>query len=275
MSAPAARDAAMESKLFEEFRSLIYQEAGITLRPGKESLVSSRIGKRMRALGLVSQRDYLEHVRNDASGGELVHLIDAISTNVTSFYREADHFKLLSELLERWGAQGQRRFRIWCAAASSGEEPYTIAITAAEALGAGADVKILATDISTRVLETARQGRYPKPRVATVPSQHLSRYFDRQGDRQNPLFSVRRPLRDMLVFRRLNLSTAPYPMKGPLDVVFCRNVMIYFDNDVRTRLLNEVYRLLKPGGYLLVGHAESLTGITTRLKPVKPSTYIK
>jgi chemotaxis protein methyltransferase CheR len=266
----------MNRSTFGEFRDLVYEKSGISLGDQKEALVSARVGKRMRALNMHDYDAYLDFVMHDDSGQELVQLIDAISTNVTSFYREAQHFELLGELLKKWKDAGQRRFRIWCAASSSGEEPYTIAITVAEHLtNSGSDVKILATDISTRVLAKCQEGIYDANKVSSVPAQLRERYFDRFQENGQTMYRAKDQLRKLLTFRRLNLATPPFPMRGPLDVVFCRNVMIYFDNHVRSRLLAEVHRMLKPAGYLMVGHAESLTGLVSEFKTVRPSVYIK
>jgi chemotaxis protein methyltransferase CheR len=205
-------------------------------------------------------------------------LVDAISTNVTGFFRERAHFEFLAKAMGRWLAAGQRRFRIWSAACSTGEEPYSIAITMLEAATrgrGGADMRILATDISTRVLETSRQGTYQQERLDAVSPILRKRYFT-PDEPQNPAhYTVKDVLSRMVVFRRLNLSAPPFPMRGPLDVIFCRNVMIYFDRRVRERLLEELRRLLRPGGYLMVGHAESLTGMTGGFQAVRPSTYTK
>lgn len=160
-------------------------------------------------------------------------------------------------LLRKWWSEGQRKFRIWSAASSTGEEPYTIAVVVMEALGTQAsDVKILATDISTRVLEQEiRHGEYDRNRVEGVPFMLRDKYFDAVRDDYGAVYRVKDRLKSMMSFRRLNLSTPPFPMRGPLDVIFCRNVMIYFDNQVRARLLEDMYRLLKPGGFLMVGHS--------------------
>ena len=265
----------MEKKTFDKFRSLIYDKCGITLGDQKEALVSARVAKRMRALNIETHEAYFDAVMHDTSGAELVQMIDAISTNFTSFFREPVHFELLTKLLTEWKAKGQQRFRIWCAAASTGEEPYTLAMTVLDTLGVGADVKILATDISTRVLQKCRDGVYNSKHIATVRPDLLHKYFDEVRSNGDTTFEVRDSLRSLLVFRRLNLSTPPFPMQGPFDAVFCRNVMIYFDNHVRTRLISEIYRLLKPGGYLMVGHAESLTGLDTKFRTARPSVYVK
>ncbi|MDZ7753470.1 MAG: protein-glutamate O-methyltransferase CheR [Gammaproteobacteria bacterium] len=267
--------AVLDDHTFARFADLIYSEAGITLGSHKHSLVAARLGKRMRSLGIGRFEDYFAYVREDGAGGELVMLIDAISTNVTQFYREAVHFEILDTLLRRWRNEGQSRFRVWCAAASTGEEPYTLAITLAEALGDVSDVRILATDISTRALAAARRGRYEAKKVETVPREFLGKYFASTGSGSERFYQVREGLRRMLKFARLNLATPPFPMKGPLDVVFCRNVMIYFDQRVRQLLVDEIHRLLRPGGYLMVGHSESLTGLGNTFRAVKPSVYVK
>lgn len=266
----------MESRTFDTFRQLIYERSGITLGPGKESLVSARIGKRMRALEIDEPRAYLQYVVSDRTGEEVVHLIDAISTNVTSFFREAAHFDLISELLAKWHDEGQRRFRFWSAASSTGEEPYSLAICIQEVLGgSGADVRILATDISTKVLRQCVEGVYSPEKVAPIPRAVCDRYFDVRRDSKGVSYVAKEELKRMVVFKRLNLSQPPFPMKGPLDIVMCRNVMIYFDTTIRRQLLQEAHRLLKPGGYLMVGHAESLTGMISSFKMVKPSVYRK
>jgi chemotaxis protein methyltransferase CheR len=266
----------MDKKVFEQFRELIYRKSGISLGPQKVSLVSARIGKRMRALEIGDEKAYLRLVLDDDSGRELVHLIDAISTNVTSFYRESQHFEYLTQVLASWRSAGQSRFRIWCAAASTGEEPYTIAMTASEALaGHRCDLRILATDISTRVLEQCLRGEYPRAKVEPVSAQIRAKYFAKRKEGSEELFTVNAELRRLITFRRLNLSQPPFPMKGPMDVIFIRNVMIYFDDMVRRRLIEEAYRLLRTGGVLMIGHSENLSGCTSRFRVIRPSIYHK
>ncbi len=263
----------MDRATFDKFRKLVYDHCGISLGPNKEALVSARVGKRMRALGISEHSAYLQYVTNDDSGAEIVSLIDAISTNVTSFFRESSHFDFLADVFSKWLAQGQQRFRFWSAASSSGEEPYTIAMTLLESLkGNPADVRILATDISTTVLDQCRKGTYRADKLDSVPKALRAKYFSRNKSDE---YVAADSLKNILLFRRVNLATPPFPMRGPLDVVFCRNVMIYFDNTVRQQLLAEVDRLLKPGGYLIVGHTESLTGMLSTFKSVRPSIYVK
>jgi chemotaxis protein methyltransferase CheR len=261
---------------FDEFRSLVYAKSGITLGKGKEALVSARIGKRMRNLGMNDFHAYLDWVKGRGGEDEMVQMLDAISTNVTSFFREPAHFDFVQALMGKWLGQGQTRFRFWSAASSSGEEPYTLAMVLKECgLPPACDLRILATDISTRVLQAAAQGRYPAAKTQSIPPDLLSRYFRSVPGEDGPEYAVRDELKSILTFARLNLAFPPFPMRGPMDVIFCRNVMIYFDNAVRERLLAEFYRLLKPGGYLLVGHAESLTGIANGFRSIRPSVYAK
>jgi chemotaxis protein methyltransferase CheR len=268
----------MTPTVFRAFRDIAYQQAGITLRDGKETLVSARLSKRVRTLGLASMEAYLEHLRGDTTGAEMVTFLDAISTNFTSFFRERDHFDVLTAEARAHKDRGGSRFRVWCAAASTGEEPYSIALTLVEAFaGSSVDHKILATDISTRVLSHARKGLYGAAQVEPVPRELRARYFTRVADPTtgDPFFQVAAELTRHLTFARLNLAKPPFPMKGPLDVVLIRNVMIYFDNVVRQRLVSEAERLLAPGGVLMIGHSETLNEIRTGLRPVRPSVYRK
>lgn len=265
----------MDRRTFNKLRELIYRESGIALAEKKEALVRARIGKRMRALGIREFRDYYSYIEKDTSGDEIVQLLDAISTNVTHFFREPRHFEVLTALLKKWQTEGRRSFRIWCAASSSGEEPYTIAITGCEALGPQADLQILATDISTKALEKAKRAVYAQRDVKDISRLTLMRYFQRGVGRAEGLYRVKPHIRRMVRLGRLNLAHPPFHVSGPIDVVFCRNVMIYFDNVVRRRLLENMFDLLQPDGVLMVGHSESLTGIRSGFKSVEPAVYIK
>ncbi len=268
----------MKQTIFDRFRRIAYEHAGIHLKEGKESLVDARVSKRLRALGLSTPEQYLDLLERDESGDELVQFLDAISTNFTSFFREQEHFELLGEQIKRWLDGGQRKFRIWSAASSTGEEPYSIAITLAEATaGVPVDARILATDISTKVLAHASQGVYELSRLGPLSPARRSRFFvrvDGPKDR-DPYYQVVPAIRRLVVFKRLNLSARTMPMHGPLDIVFVRNVMMYFDSAVRQSLISEVERLLRVDGLLLIGHAESLSGLRTSLTQVQPSVFRK
>jgi len=264
----------VEAETFQAFQELAYSKAGIYLRQGKAALVQARLAKRLRALGLGSEREYLERLRGAGGADELVLFLDAISTNFTGFFREPDHFETLREHVSALRRAGQRRFRFWSSACSSGEEPYTAAM-ALEPVLEGCDWKILATDLSTRVLARAVEGTYGEEEMAPVSDGLRSRCFllSPGGPDGALRWAVKPRLRERIVFRRLNLAARPYPMTGPLDAVFCRNVMIYFDRPMREGLVHEFERLLRPGSPLFIGHSESLTGIPTRLRPERPSVY--
>lgn len=265
----------LKPRTFNRFCDLIYERSGIRLGPQKEALVAARMGKRIRALGLSSYEAYYDVVEREEAGPELVEMLNAISTNVTHFFREERHFELLNKLLRDWEREGQTSFTIWSAAASTGEEPYSIAMTAKVALSTGSTCKILGTDLSTRVLDIARRGHYEARHLEKVSESNVRRFFSRSREDHERPHVVSDELKRMITYARLNLAKPPFPMRGPFDVVFCRNVMIYFDNEVRRGLLAEINRLLKPGGYLMVGHAESLSGMLSNFRSVEPSVYIK
>jgi len=271
-------DPSMTHSVFDALRRLAYDEAGIAIRENKQTLVSARIAKRMRECGISTEREYLAFLEGDKSGQEMVRFLDAISTNFTSFFREPDHFQLFEEEIRRLVEKGSKTLRIWCAAAATGEEPYSLAITLAEAVhGTGADWRLLASDFSVSALRTAAEGVYPTSRLAQVPPGLRARYFAEQSASagEEAQSRVANDLRGRVLFKRVNLATPPFPMRGDLDVVFCRNVMIYFDNAVRQRLVGEIERLLRPGGLLVVAHSETLNGIRSGLRTVQPSVYRK
>ncbi len=266
----------MEAQLFQRFCDIAYCRAGIKLHDGKEALVSARVAKRLRALHLSNPAEYLALLEGDSTGNEIVSFLDAISTNFTAFFREPSHFELLREFLEHQIKQGKKRIRVWCAASSSGEEPYTLAMTLAETIADyPVDWRILATDISTKILAAAAQGIYDEAALKDVPRALLAKHFTALDTRKaaNRHWQVNSELRQKVVFKRLNLAKPPYPMPGPLDVVFCRNVMIYFDDPVRQGLVAEIDRLLARDGLVCIGHSESLSGLKTRLAITEPSVY--
>ena len=262
----------MDAQTFKDFQAIAYQKAGIFLREGKAALVQARLAKRLRELGLGTEREYVERLRGDG-GEEIVLFLDAISTNFTRFFREPDHFETLRESVLAARQAGQRKFRFWSAASSSGEEPYTMAMVL-DPLLEGCDWRILATDISTRVLARAVAGRYAAEEIDGIPPALLQRYLDRQaGDDGSATWVVRDHLKQHIVYRRLNLAARPFPMSGPLDAILCRNVMIYFDRPMRAGVVTEFERLLRPGCLLYIGHSETLNGLTTRFRTERPSVY--
>lgn len=266
----------METAVFQRLRRVVYEKSGIWLRDGKEAMAAARVAKRMRSLHIDGYASYLRYLLNDDTGKEVVHLLDAISTNVTSFFREPEHFDFLGRAVQKWVAEGQTRLRVWSAACATGQEPYSIAMTLLDAVpGPGVDLRVLGTDISTQALETAARGVYEKDDIKNVPAGMRYRYLDTRRQEGKTYFVIREIARQRVLFKRLNLSVVPFPMRGPLDAIFCRNVLFYLDHDVVTRLLSEIRRLLKPGGYLMAGHAESMTCMMSGLRLVKPSIYVK
>jgi chemotaxis protein methyltransferase CheR len=255
---------------FDFIRHVIGENAGIVLGPHKRQLVQGRLARRLRELGLPSYQAYCEHVR-ESGPEELVGLINALTTNVTAFFREKHHFEafasyMLPEALERNAAT--RRLRIWSAGCSTGEEPYCLAMVASESMPRATrwDLKILATDIDSNVIATAQQGVYSTERLAGVPPERLSRWFQKGVGAHTGNALVKSHLRERVTFRTLNLLH-DWPMHGPFDVIFCRNVMIYFDQPTRERLVRRFGAILAPGGYLCIGHSESIyqAGVPFRL----------
>jgi chemotaxis protein methyltransferase CheR len=266
---------------YELFRALVYRHSGINLGSQKMQLVRARLGKRLRAGGFTSYRQYYDFVRGDRTGQELTLLIDAISTNTTHLFRESQHFEFLAATIRRWTdpPSGRRRtpIRIWSAGCSSGEEPYSIAMTVDDLLRErpGVLFKILATDISTRMLERARVGIFPADRLANVPPEFKHRYFVRLQQAGETCFQIVPALRESVRFARFNLMEERFPFRNRFDVIFCRNVMIYFDRPTQERLVASLDKVLCPGGYLLIGHSESLSSISHRLTYVRPTVYQK
>lgn len=267
----------LDTETFDRFRCIVYDQVGISLGPNKEALVQARVSKRLRALGMRSYNEYLDLLEADESGAELTLFVDAICTNVTSFFRESHQFDFIAEQMKQWLDQGQRRFRFWSSACSSGEEPYSLAMTLLDVTQGydDVDMRILATDISTKVLDRCLDACYADDRLTDIPDGWRERFFEPVETPYGKISRVSPEVRDMVLFRRMNLATPPFPMPGPLDVVMCRNVMIYFDDAVRIALLKEIHRMLRPGGFLIVGHAESLTGINTEFKYLRPAVYAR
>lgn len=255
---------------FERVRQLIYQRAGISLNAGKQAMVYSRLTRRLRENGQRSFADYLSWLERSGSDAEWQEFVNCLTTNLTAFFREDHHFQALVQDLR---ARAARPIRIWCSAASTGEEPYSIAMTAVEALGASAPVRLVCSDIDTRVLATAQRGIYPADSRGLDP-ERLRRHFLRGTGANAGSIRVRPELVRMIEFRTFNLMSGSYASLGePFDMVFCRNVMIYFDQPSRAALLTRLTEQLAPGGYLFVGHTESLTGIPHTLESCGPSVY--
>jgi chemotaxis protein methyltransferase CheR len=265
---------------FQYLRAFVLEHCGIALGDHKRQLVQGRLFRRLRALGLSNFGSYCELLRSDPDG-ELGELASAISTNVTSFFREVHHYDLLvDELLPRWLQEKRRdgdRLRIWSAGCSSGEEPYALAMVLAEALertGSRLDAKILATDLSPQALETARKGVYPLERINGISEERCRRWMMRGEGEYAGLACVHPRLRELITIEPLNLLH-PWPMRGPFDAIFCRNVVIYFDQPTKQRLFRRYAELLPAGGYLFLGHSESLHGINDEFELIGRTVYRK
>jgi chemotaxis protein methyltransferase CheR len=260
---------------FQRFRKLIYDLSGINLGDAKKQLLVTRLHKRIRELGLSSFSEYREQVLNDPSGSELTTMLNAISTNKTDFFRENAHFEFLKrEVYPK--LVDQRTIRVWSAACSSGEEPYTIAMTLSEMLPnfQSRDIKILATDLSTRVLDHAEEGLYSEQVVEPIPGPLVSKYFQAEDHRRGRFYRIAPAIKNVIRFRRLNLM-GEFPLNTEFDFIFCRNVMIYFDKPTQGAVVNKLEKFLKPGGHLFIGHSESLIGVQTQLSYVQSSIYRK
>lgn len=264
---------------FENLSHLIYKTCGIHLKERKRELVQARLSRRLKEKGIKSFREYCQLLKSRDSKMEMVHLINAIATNLTSFFREPVHFDYLTEavLPEIFASpRTSLRVRFWSAGCSTGEEPYSLAMTLLKYLPklAGIDIKILGTDISTRVLKQATRGIYSPDRVKSIPALGLNTFFDKFKQEDGAYYQVKDSVRKLITFRQLNLMD-PFPLKEIFDVIFCRNVMIYFDRAHQASLVNKFYHCLKPGGFLLIGHSESLTGIDQAFEYIQPTIYRK
>lgn len=241
---------------FVQVQKLIYQKAGISLHDGKKAMVYSRLSRRLRETGHDNFSAYLRSLES-SDGAEWQEFINALTTNLTSFFRESHHFDVLREYLSSAHGSG-RPCHIWCSASSTGEEPYSLAITAAETLGRG-QWHITASDIDSKVLDTASKGVYALDSLKNIPIEVLKKYFFRGKGSNSGMVKVKPDLRDNIDFRIVNLIEDRWTFTEQFDVVFCRNVMIYFDAQTQRAVLGRIHRVLKPGGLLFVGHAENFT----------------
>lgn len=259
---------------FEKIRRLIYEQCGINLHEGKRELVRARLSKRLREGNFHSFAEYFRYVTTEEGTDELINMIDSISTNLTYFFRENNHFHRLAVIVGKW-AEVKPQIRIWSAGCSTGEEPYSIAISLSETLSTSrTSFSILATDISTRVLKQAVTGIYPEEKVARVPKPILERYFQYGTGKAAGYYRVKKEISNHVEFQRFNLMD-PFPTTFHFDIIFCRNVMIYFDRETQTELIKKFYHALNDGGYLFVGQSESLTRLEHGFQYLEPSVYKK
>lgn len=248
---------------YARVRALIYKQAGISLSESKQEMVYSRLARRLRAKGLNSFEVYLDQLESGLDNAEWEAFTNALTTNLTAFFREAHHFPLLADhVLSKKGS-----FSIWCAASSTGEEPYSIAMTVCEALGTlSPAVSIVATDIDTNVLNMAENGVYPLDRVEKMAPNRLKQFFLKGTGSQAGMARVRPELRKLITFKPLNLLASSWPVSGPFDVIFCRNVMIYFDRPTQARILSRFAPLMRPDGLLFAGHSENFLHVSDLFK---------
>jgi chemotaxis protein methyltransferase CheR len=276
MAMAGAADYVLTDTQFHRIRQLVREHTGIALSDAKRQLVYGRLSRRLRALKLDSFGEYIELLEGGVAA-ELEEFTNAITTNLTSFFREPHHFEYLaSEVLPRIAGQttGARRARIWCCAASTGEEPYSIAMVLREAaqLLAGFDVKLLATDLDSAVLATASQGIYNAERLSSVTGTRASRFFRKGSGAQGGKFRVQDELRNLITFKQLNLMNE-WPIRGPFDAIFCRNVIIYFDKDTQRALFARMAALQRPGDILFLGHSESLYRVSDKYELIGRTIY--
>jgi chemotaxis protein methyltransferase CheR len=254
---------------------LVYEKSGITLHDGKRALIVNRLQKRLRAGSFRSFREYLNVVRADRSGRELGLLLDAIATNHTSFFREPQHFDVLCRtVVPWWRAVGRRPLDIWSAACSTGEEPYTIVMSLADAGVPPEDVRVLASDLSSKVLSRAQSGVYALERVQGLPVETLRRYFEKGLGAHSGTVRVQSHVRRAVDFKQINLLEV-CDLARRFDAIFCRNVMIYFDKPVQQRVVSMLESHLRPGGYLFISHSESLNGLSHGLQWTAPAVYTR
>jgi chemotaxis protein methyltransferase CheR len=275
-AAQKVREFAFSDEDFNALRVLVKEHTGIHLSDQKRELVYGRISRRLRALDLDSFRDYRELLTH-SGGAELVEFCNAITTNLTSFFRENHHFEyvrdhILAPLVA--DPRAPKRLRVWCAGCSSGEEPYSLAMTLHETLQDVSrwDIKILATDLDSEVLGKGQRGLYAADRVRDMNPTRLARFFRETTNNGQPAYQVVPELRSLITFKQLNLMN-PFPMKGPLNAIFCRNVVIYFDKDTQRDLFSRMSRLQQPGSVLFLGHSESLFKVSTDYSLIGKTVY--
>lgn len=267
----------LSEPLFRRFQALIYQQAGVYLSPAKRFMLSARLAKRLSATGISNYANYLRRVIDDS--GECARMLHCVTTHETRFFRERKQFEYLqSVLLEQWkreAYEGLRRrcVRVWSAGCATGEEPYSVAMSLLAGLGAEWDVSVLASDVSTEVLETAREAVWPLTRSADIPPGFLRAFMLRGHGAQVGRMKAGPEIRSVTKFAHVNLHESSYPIDGSFDLVLCRNVLIYFDASSRRAAVDRLVERLRPGGWLFVGHAETLAGVTARVVPVAPTIY--
>lgn len=272
----------LSNEEFSRLSSFIYRECGIKMPPAKRTMLEGRLQKRLKTLGMPSFRSYCDFLfSQEGLRNELVHMIDVVTTNKTDFFRESTHFDYLTQVvLPEWANKRRystQKLQVWSAGCSTGEEPYTLAMVLSEfaARTPAFDFQILATDISSRVLERAMTAIYEEERVVPVPAEMRRKYLLRSRDHSRQLVRIVQELRHKIRFRRLNFMDDDFGFSERMDIIFCRNVIIYFDRSTQEALLNKFHRQLSPGGLIFMGHSETLNGLDVPLELVHPTVYRK
>ncbi|MBC8017876.1 MAG: protein-glutamate O-methyltransferase [Verrucomicrobia bacterium] len=268
---------------FLRFSSLIYDSVGIKMPPAKKTMLEARLQKRLKLLGLASFEEYCDYVfSQETHAGELVHLIDVVTTNKTDFFREPGHFDFmvktaLPNILEDRGDLSRDPVRIWSAGCSTGEEPYTLAMVLSEFAAGRPDFRaaITASDICTQVLQTAKTAIYPEERTDPIPLNLKKKYLLRSRETSKSLVRISPQLRSLVSFRRVNFMDDNFGIAEKMDIIFCRNVVIYFDKPTQQTLMRKFHKQLRPGGYLFIGHSETLSGLDVDFKAVASTVYRK
>lgn len=271
----SARLEAEEREAIAFIIDLVYSRSRIRLHEGKEALIRARLGKRLRYFGMKSLAEYCRFLRAGTEPDEPTKVVDALATNFTHFMREEDHFQfMVQEALPKMLGTRPQKFQVWSAACATGEEPYTIAFFLEEhfPVSAGWNWQVTATDISTKALDKARQGIYAADRLEKLPSHWLRKYFQKGFGEADGWYRIKSALRERINFQQVNLL-ADYHWPGPFELVFCRNVMIYFDRQSQEALVRRMCQFMRPQAHLLVGHSESLNGLTLPLRCLRPSYY--
>jgi chemotaxis protein methyltransferase CheR len=275
--------AILSDREFQRFSGFIYDHTGIKMPPAKRIMLEARLQKRLKANSIDSFEEYSNFVFNkEGQATELIHLIDVVTTNKTDFFREPAHFDFmvktaLPTIIQAHGDALRDPVRIWSAGCSTGEEPYTLAMVLSEFADCrpGFRAAITASDISTRVLQTAKTAIYPEDRTDPIPLNLKKKYLMRSREKSRSLVRISPKLRSLVTFRRINFMDDDFGISEKMDIIFCRNVVIYFDKDTQQTLMRKFHRQLRPGGYLFIGHSETLSGLDVDFKPVASTVYRK
>ena len=273
---------AISDREFSQYRKLIYSKAGIFLAPAKKALLEARLSRRLRELGVGSFSAYYKYVTEDLSGEELTHLLDRVSTNETHFFREPQQFEFLEkQVFPQWTTQAKgglrsHQIRVWSAGCSTGEEPFSLAMTLLDHFPPrlGWEIEIAATDLSCRAIGVAEKAIWPIAKVKEIPQKYLKQFMLQGVGGQRGYMKAGPEIRSIVTNHRLNLNDEHFCVTPPFDLIFCRNVMIYFDAESRARIVHRLLNFLAPEGYLFVGHAESLSGVSDRIRRVTPTVYV-